>query len=236
MRITGAFFVCLVGLLIGASEASAITFCKTKDERNCFTGKFTLVDIPGDAGHKLLEADFGYVDPDGVGWQTNKDAKTDGASIPPLLQPFVGSPWEDGYIRAAVIHDWYCDRHVRAWKDTHRVFYNAMLASGLNKPKAKLLFYAVYSFGPRWGYLEPGTKCPGTQNCIQMTGKEAVFVQLPDTLNSLANADELKAMEAAIEQSEPTGGFTLDQLVAIADKAHPKQTLLDTAPSKGETK
>ncbi|MGX7744007.1 DUF1353 domain-containing protein [Rhodopseudomonas parapalustris] len=236
MKIAVALLLCCASILLATGDASAITLCKATSDRNCFTGTFGLVDIAGDPGHKLLAADFGFVDPEGLGWQTNKDAKTDGASIPPLLQPFVGSPWEDGYIRAAVIHDWYCDRHVRAWRKTHRVFYDAMRASGLNEAKAKLLFYAVYAFGPRWGYLVPGTKCPGTQNCIQMTGKEAVFVQMPAALDNLAGAEELKAMETAIELSETHGGFSLDQLMAIADRAHPKQTLLDTAPSAGETK
>jgi len=112
MKILGYFIV--GSLALSSAPASAISFCKTDTDHNCFTGKFGLDEIPGDPQHKRLEADFGYIDPTGVGWQTNKGAETDGASIPPLLQPFVGSPWEDGYIRAAVIHDWYCDRHVRA--------------------------------------------------------------------------------------------------------------------------
>ncbi len=222
--------------ILGAGTASAVTFCKSEKERNCFTGKFGLVEIPGDPKHKLLEADFGFVDGHGVGWQTNKGARTDGASIPPLLQPFVGGPWEEGYIRAAVIHDWYCDRHVYGWKETHRVFYDAMIASGLNLAKAKLMFYAVYSFGPTWGYPEPGTTCVGTPNCIQTVGPNAVFVKVPDQYGDLSKSAELKAMEAAIEFAEPNGGFSLDQLMEIADKAHPRQTLRNTAPSKGETK
>ncbi len=108
MIFTRGILVGLVGLLLSGAAASALTFCRDDKDRNCFTGKFGLIDVPGDPQHKLLEADFGYVDPSGIGWQTNKGAKTDGASIPPLLQPFVGGPWEDGYIRAAVIHDWYC--------------------------------------------------------------------------------------------------------------------------------
>lgn len=227
----------VVGVLaLDATNAAAATFCKTPSERNCFTGKFGLIDIPGDSAHKLLEADFGYVDPNGTGWQTNKDAETDGASIPPLLRPFVGTPWEDGYIRAAVIHDWYCDRHVRPWKDTHRVFYDAMIASGLSVPKAKIMFYAVYSFGPRWGYLQAGTTCPGTQNCIQVTGKDTVFVQMPDQYNDLGNVQELKAIESVIEISEANGVLSLDQLMAVADSTHPRQGLLDSAPSSGVTK
>ncbi|WP_234818785.1 DUF1353 domain-containing protein [Sinorhizobium fredii] len=224
-----------VGVAVSASSTLAVNFCQSNKDRNCFTGSFGLVDIPGDASHKLLKADFGYVDLNGVGWQTNKETKTDGASIPPLLQPFVGSPWEDGYIRAAVIHDWYCDRHVRTWKETHRVFYDTMLASGLEKPKAKLLFYAVYAFGPRWGYLVPGEKCAAGKNCIQMTGKDAAFVQLPGELADQSSAGELKAIKATIDLKERSGdALTLDELMAIADEAHPKQTLRDQRPAGGD--
>ncbi|WP_035909872.1 MULTISPECIES: DUF1353 domain-containing protein [unclassified Labrenzia] len=234
MKILLATSTIALGLWLGSASASAAPFCQGASDRNCFTGKFGLVDIPDDPNHKLLEADFGYIDAKGVGWQTNKATKTDGASIPPLLQPFVGSPWEDSYIRAAVIHDWYCDRHVRTWKETHRVFYDAMLASGLQKPKAKLLFYAVYAFGPRWGYLVPGQSCAAGNDCIQMTGTEAAFVQLPGELQDQSGAGELRAIEATIVlKEESADALTLDQLMAIADKAHPKQLLKDEKPTGG---
>ena len=195
MKLLLASTIAALGLWLGNGSASAVPFCQAATDRNCFTGKFGLVDIPGDPDHKLLEADFGYIDAKGMGWQTNKATKTDGASIPPLLQPFVGSPWEDGYIRAAVIHDWYCDRHVRTWRETHRVFYDAMLASGLQKPKAKLLFYAVYAFGPRWGYLVPGQPCAAGKNCVQMTGKGAFFIE---RLYILKNASHILDVEELI--------------------------------------
>jgi hypothetical protein len=232
MKNLGYLGVSALALLLFNPPASAISLCAADTDRNCFTGKFGLVDIPGDPKYKLLEADFGYIDPAGVGWQTNKGTRTDGATIPPLLQPFVGSPWEDGYIRAAVIHDWYCDHTVRGWKTTHRVFYNAMIASGLDVTKAKLMFYAVYAFGPTWGYPDPGTKCSATKNCIQTVGSGSVFVKIPAQFHDLSNTAELKAMEAAIKLSEPKGGLSLDELMAVADKAHPKQDLLD-APASG---
>lgn len=221
---------------VSVSDGLATSVCLTSTDHNCFTGNFGLVDILGDPQHKLLKEDFGYIDPDGLGWQTNKGTKTDGASIPPLLQTFVGSPWEDGYIRAAVIHDWYCDRHVRPFKATHRVFYNALIASGLNAAKAKLIFYAVYTFGPSWGYPEPGKKCSITENCIQMTENGAPFIERPDRYSDLTNISELKALDAVIEVAELTDGLSLEQLMAIADKTHPKLPLLDSAPTTGVTK
>ena len=220
-------------ILIAFSSQASDARCKSTQDRNCFTGTFGLVNLPGEPKQKLLEADFGYIDSSGIGWQTNKGTKTDGASIPVLLQAFVGSPWEDGYIRAAVIHDWYCDRNVRPWKATHKVFYSAMIASGLESRKAKLMFYAVYAFGPRWGYLIPGTPCKATDNCIQ--AKDSVFIQIPSKLDDISNTSELKAIEAMIEVTETKGGLSLEELMAVADRAHPKQDLLDTSSSGGIT-
>jgi hypothetical protein len=38
-------------------------------------------------------------------------------------------------------------------------------------------------------------------------------------------------MEATIELTESKGGLSLDELMAVADKAHPRQDLLDSPPS-----
>ena len=77
-------------------------------------------------------------------------AKTDGASIPRILwltyPPFTGK-----YRQAAVVHDYYCQLRSRTWKDTHKVFYDAMRTSGVPEKTAKIMYGAVYGFGPRWG-------------------------------------------------------------------------------------
>src|SRR5689334_10444439 len=60
-------------------------------------------------GHCELGADFGFIDPKGVGWQAAKGLITDGASIPPWAQPIVGKPFDESFVKAAIIHDHYCD-------------------------------------------------------------------------------------------------------------------------------
>ncbi|WP_159726884.1 DUF1353 domain-containing protein [Methylosinus sp. Ce-a6] len=112
----------------------------------------------------IIKSDFRYKDPNGLEWLTKTGDKTDGASIPPWAQPFVGQPFEKQFLKAAVIHDHYCDRHVRPWRQTHRVFYDALVESGLDIAKAKLMYYAVYLGGPKWVELIPGKPCGG--NCI----------------------------------------------------------------------
>ena len=43
-----------------------------------------------------------------------------------------------------------CNKRDRSWQSVHEAFYNAMLASGVEKNKAKIMYAAVYHFGPRW--------------------------------------------------------------------------------------
>ena len=52
---------------------------------------------------------------------------------------------------ASVIHDVACDEKKRPWKEVHKVFHYAMLASGVSPDRANLMYNAVYDFGPRWG-------------------------------------------------------------------------------------
>ena len=105
-----------------------------------------------------------FTDKAKVVWEAKADLATDGASIPKVFQPMVGQPFEQAFIKAAIVHDHYCDRHVRPWRETHRMFYEALIDQGVEKGKAKLMYYAVYLGGPRWQELIPGNKCTG--NCI----------------------------------------------------------------------
>lgn len=54
------------------------------------------------------------------------------------------------YIHASIIHDKYCDTRERTAHDTHRNFYYGMRASGVSPSKAKLMYWAVRTFGPSW--------------------------------------------------------------------------------------
>lgn len=93
---------------------------------------------------------FGYTDPGGVAWDVPKGAKVDGASIPRPLWSIIGGPFEGRYRKASVIHDWFCDRRSRPWKDVHRVFFHAMITSRVASVQAKVMYAGVYLAGPRW--------------------------------------------------------------------------------------
>lgn len=85
-----------------------------------------------------------------VDWPVPESAWLDGASIPQAFWSIIGGPFEGKYREPSIVHDHYCITHTRAWRDTHRMFYEAMLCRGVPGFKARIMFYAVYRFGPRW--------------------------------------------------------------------------------------
>ncbi|MBN3003455.1 DUF1353 domain-containing protein [Chromobacterium alkanivorans] len=108
-----------------------------------------------DSRRMRLTQPFGYVDKDNQSWPVPVGAIVDGASIPQILWSLIGGPLDGLYRQASIIHDYYCDVRTRPWQAVHRVFYEAMLCSGVFEPKAKIMYYAVYSFGPRWAVGSP---------------------------------------------------------------------------------
>jgi uncharacterized caspase-like protein len=115
-----------------------------------------------DGRNMRLEKPVSYVDPNGQRWDVPAGTETDGASIPRVLwmshPPFTGK-----YRPAAVIHDYYCRTKSRDWRSTHRTFYFAMLAAGVEDRTAKLMYAAVHHFGPRWGAGETRSLGPGQE-------------------------------------------------------------------------
>lgn len=99
----------------------------------------------------ILLENFVYVDPQGAAWGSPAGSKIDGASIPQAFWSVIGGPFEGKYREASVIHDVACDQRSKPWKDVHRTFYTAMRCSGVGETRAKIMYYAVYHFGPRWG-------------------------------------------------------------------------------------
>jgi hypothetical protein len=125
-----------------------------------FIGKFVAEFSDEDGGRKVtLMEPYGFVDPSGQSWNVPEGYRTDGASVPSALWALY-PPFTGNYRSAAVIHDFYCDNKERTWQDTHKVFYFAMRAAHVDETTAKVMYSAVYLFGPRWG---PGT-APGQRS------------------------------------------------------------------------
>lgn len=113
-----------------------------------------------------LAFDFGYVDPKGIGWQANAGDDTDGATIPDWAQPLVGTGFDRSFVKAAAIHDHYVVNHVRTWQQTHLMFYDALIDSGVPVTKAQIMYFAVLAGGPRWVELIEGIACPLGMMCV----------------------------------------------------------------------
>jgi len=112
-------------------------------------GDLVLRPLPDGVHMETINA-IGFWDKKGRQWEVRPGYQTDGASIPRALWSIVGSPYTGKYLPAAIIHDFYCDLRSREWEDVHRVFLEAMLANGVDSTQAKIMYYAVYRFGPRW--------------------------------------------------------------------------------------
>jgi hypothetical protein len=98
----------------------------------------------------ILLSAFSFEDPAGKIWQVPAGAKIDGASSPWWLWSIVGSPYVGRFRPASVVHDYFCYSETESWKDVHKLFFQACRANGVNRYKARIMFWAVYVFGPRW--------------------------------------------------------------------------------------
>lgn len=138
-----------------------------------FKGEF-IARFLSDGRNIQLETPFGYVDPNGLHWDVPVGAMSDGASVPQifwtLYPPFTGQ-----YRSGAMVHDYYCQVRTRSWRDTHKVFYNAMLTAGVTERSAKVMYGAVYYFGPRWG-IGAQSRGPGTERGLTLDD-QARFVK-----------------------------------------------------------
>lgn len=227
MRAPSALAVALA--LLATSAQAQEPRCDQSLKTSCFTGRFGLVDIPGDAAEKRLADDFGFKDGTGLGWETRRGDVTNGASIPLFFQPIIGDNWDERYIRAAVIHDRYCDvissHNVRSWQATHRMFYEALLASGVGRKRAALMYYAVYNFGPTWDTLSSGSKCRVTENCIQVVRPGQTFVRYAARYDDPGMARELEAVAKELEAGGPEAG-TAEDVMQISARHHPVKRLI----------
>jgi hypothetical protein len=122
-----------------------------------YIGQVSTAWLPDGRTMKLL-AGFAYRDPLGLQWDAQSGSVVDGASIPRVLWSIAGGPFEGQYRDASVLHDVACQKRNEVWRKVHEMFYNACRCSGVSEFRSKLMYAAVYHFGPRWGNAtEPET-------------------------------------------------------------------------------
>jgi hypothetical protein len=141
-----------------------------------------------------LDADFRFKDPNGLLWSTPAGAEVDGASIPQFFWSFIGGPFEGPYISASVIHDHYCRTKERTAHDTHRNFYYGMRAANVEDWRAKLMHWAVETFGPSW---KLDKKVVMRQQCSSSPGQPTVCTSVPNVEVALVSSP-------GVDLSDPT--------------------------------
>ena len=141
-----------------------------------------------------------FYDPQELAWDVPKGAIVDGASIPRIFWSIMGGPFDAGYRDASIIHDWYCDKRLRTWQATHRVFYDAMIVSGVSPAKAKTMYFAVWWRGPRWEERVTHNTNLGFDDRLGSGGSDGDF----------AAADFSEGEPEVIQESVPSPAEDLD--------------------------
>jgi hypothetical protein len=128
-----------------------------------------------DGRKMLVEEDLSFQDPNGIVWSAPRGSEVDGASIPRAIWSLVGGPLDGPYRNASIIHDVACVEKRREWQLVHRCFYNGMMAMGaMSRIKAKVMYAAVYHFGPRWKLTSAG---PTVLFLPDMTARDLEFFE-----------------------------------------------------------
>jgi hypothetical protein len=130
---------------------STVDVAATPQASGTFVGSVVAQWIDGgDNRNMVLVEDFAFRDSAGKLWEVPTGSGVNGASIPSVLWSLLGSPFTGPYRRAAVIHDHFCGIKTEPWRAVHRMFYNAMIAGGVRRTQAMVMYGAVYVRGPRW--------------------------------------------------------------------------------------
>lgn len=116
-----------------------------------YTGNIRTEWLADNTRRMALLEDFAFTDASGKLWRAPKGSIIDGASIPRAFWSVIGGPFEGSYRNASVLHDVACQERSEPWQRVHRMFYEAMLASGVEERRARIMYAAVYYLGPRWG-------------------------------------------------------------------------------------
>ena len=140
----------LTTLAIGCKPTETAEFSYDDSSASGYFEGEVIASWDNDGRKMTLREDFSYVDPNNRRWSAPAGSVVDGASIPPAFWTFVGGPFEGHYRKASVVHDVGCHEMKATWEDVHRMFYDACVCGGVDEQTAKVLYYAVYHFGPRW--------------------------------------------------------------------------------------
>ncbi len=161
-----------------------------------FEGR-VLVHWDPDGRNMILEEEFRYVDRNGRTWVAPAGSVINGASIPRVFWTVIGGPFEGKYRDASVVHDVHCEQREASWRDVHRMFYEACRCGGVGRSKAKLLYFAVYQFGPRWDTQSSPLMAATSTDALDRDTVRALWSYIDDQDPTLEELEDLAPAEAA---------------------------------------
>jgi hypothetical protein len=182
-----------------------------------FTGLPPKVQLEGDGRQVTLLSPFSFTQTDGLEWPVPAGVNLDGASIPPYFWSIIGGPFEGPYRNASIIHDHYCNERTRAWRDTHLMFYEAMRCSGTPSIKARIMFYAVYRFGPRWPDPDSETRVGETAWAPPIELESLAADARAIAEHGLSAEEVMVLADARDSETSPSLGIELPSTTAGAD-------------------
>jgi hypothetical protein len=180
--------------------SSRLSLAATQTAQGKFRGKIVAEWMSDGRKMKLLQS-LEYVSSEGVPWPVPMGTMVDGASIPSVFWSVIGGPFEGLYRGPSVIHDFYCSTRLRTSTDVHKVFYDAMLTTGVGPKQAWLMYQAVLRFGPQWDNPKIDPKCRVVderydfEKCASNAAKPVVRIPSADK-NELLRFTELMEDEA----------------------------------------
>jgi hypothetical protein len=107
-----------------------------------------------------------------------------------------------------VIHDVACVEKRRDWRSVHRVFYTAMLDSGVDRAQAKIMYAAVYHFGPRWT-IPGAVPTPSPAQTLE----ESQFSELA---NAIRHRETPRQSGTVGSASPPQGPMSLEEIESFS--------------------
>lgn len=154
-----------------------------------FEGEVKLTPIDCEKVEKCFTLEsIKFTDPNGLVWYAEAGTETDGATIPKVIEKPVKilvQRFEPEIMKAVVLHDHYCRRHVRSWYQTNRMFYDALLASKVDVVKAKLMFGAVLVGSNVWIKKIKGQPCNGYKENVCVKSFGAISIETLHVANKL---------------------------------------------------
>jgi hypothetical protein len=179
------------------------------------------VDNPKNSKSMRLQNDFTYYDQYEKAWTAPAGTLTDGASIPCILWSLIGDRSDARYFRAAIVHDYFCEKadesqtkeeRCKYREQVDKMFRQACICCGSGETLAGLLFIGV-----RIGALLPWSPGKASVQALGFSQAEidAKIVKVYEEMvssQSFQGSDEYRGYETQNypEMAETSGPVTDD--------------------------